>query len=74
MLFLPKASLKLRGPIKELLLEDNPPKYKETTFADYEDPPKYKETTFADYEAHFIAKWQDGTSALTHFKIWTKKC
>nr|KYP60021.1 1-aminocyclopropane-1-carboxylate oxidase isogeny 1 [Cajanus cajan] len=50
-----KASLRIYGPIKELLSEDN--------------PPKYRETTFADYEANYIAKGLDGTSALTRYRI-----
>jgi len=45
----------LFGPIKELLSEDN--------------PPKYRETTYADYEAFFYAKGLDGTSALAPYKI-----
>nr|XP_048333195.1 1-aminocyclopropane-1-carboxylate oxidase homolog 1-like [Ziziphus jujuba var. spinosa] len=51
--FLPTK--KLYGPIKELLSEDN--------------PPKYKETTVRDYIAFFNDKGLDGTSALPHFKI-----
>ena len=46
---------RLYGPIKELLSENN--------------PPKYKETTTKDFGAHFIAKGLDGTSALDYFKL-----
>ncbi|RHN38773.1 putative deacetoxyvindoline 4-hydroxylase [Medicago truncatula] len=49
------SSSKLYGPIKDLLSEDN--------------PPKYRETTVADYLAYFVEKGLDGTSALTHYKI-----
>lgn len=50
------VSSKLHGPIKELLSEDN--------------PPKYRETTSADYVACYNGKGLDGTSALQHFRIW----
>ncbi|XP_008224381.1 PREDICTED: 1-aminocyclopropane-1-carboxylate oxidase homolog 1-like [Prunus mume] len=46
---------RLYGPIKELLSEDN--------------PPKYRETTIREYNAYFIDKGLDGTSALTHFEL-----
>ncbi|KAK2423363.1 1-aminocyclopropane-1-carboxylate oxidase protein [Trifolium repens] len=46
---------KLYGPIKELLSEDN--------------PPRYKETTFDDYVAYYNGKGLDGFSALQHFKL-----
>ncbi|KAL3004497.1 hypothetical protein AAZX31_08G168200 [Glycine max] len=50
-----KSSPKLYGPIKELLSEDN--------------HPKYRETTVAEYVRYFNAKGLGGTSALQHFRI-----
>ncbi|AES66425.1 putative deacetoxyvindoline 4-hydroxylase [Medicago truncatula] len=50
-----RAHEKLYGPITELLSEDN--------------PPRYRETTFADYVAYLCAKGLDGTSVLQHFKL-----
>lgn len=48
-------SLKEFGPIKELLSEQNPAKYRTTTLKEYHD--------------FFREKGLDGTSALLHFKI-----
>ncbi|KAK4348340.1 hypothetical protein RND71_031095 [Anisodus tanguticus] len=49
------ASSRLYGPIKELLSEEN--------------PSKYRETTVQEYAAYFTAKGLDGTSALRHFRL-----
>ncbi|GMJ01956.1 hypothetical protein like AT1G06620 [Hibiscus trionum] len=46
---------RLYGPIKELLSDDN--------------PPKYKEITVIEYTTHLLRKGLDGKSALLHFKI-----
>ncbi|XP_028780647.1 1-aminocyclopropane-1-carboxylate oxidase homolog 1-like [Neltuma alba] len=50
-----KSSPRSYGPLKELLSEDN--------------PPKYRETTVAEYVNFYYAKGLDGTSALSHFEI-----
>ncbi|KAM6565306.1 hypothetical protein CsatA_024434 [Cannabis sativa] len=49
-----ESSLKY-GPIKELLSEDN--------------PPKYRETTIKEFVAHFNSKGLGTTSALSHFRL-----
>ncbi|CAG7867487.1 unnamed protein product [Brassica rapa] len=46
---------RMYGPIRELVSEEN--------------PPMYRETTIRDYAAYYNAKGLDGTSALLHFKI-----
>ncbi|KAL4571013.1 hypothetical protein LXL04_017763 [Taraxacum kok-saghyz] len=51
----PTQALKVVEPIKELLSEDNPAKYRSTTFREYVD--------------YYEVKGLDGTSALDHFKI-----
>ncbi|AET01252.1 desacetoxyvindoline 4-hydroxylase, putative [Medicago truncatula] len=50
-----QPSTKLYGPIKELVSEDN--------------PPKYRETTVHDYVSFSMARGLDGTSLLPYFKI-----
>ncbi|GAB4850940.1 hypothetical protein Ancab_039922 [Ancistrocladus abbreviatus] len=50
-----EQSTRMYGPIKELLSE--------------EDPPRYRETTVREYIAHFNNKGLDGTSPLLPFRL-----
>ncbi|CAN6826581.1 unnamed protein product [Brassica oleracea] len=51
----PLPSLRVYGPIKELLSEQN--------------PPKYRDTTVTEYSKNYIAKGLAGKSVLLQFKI-----
>ncbi|XP_061344424.1 1-aminocyclopropane-1-carboxylate oxidase homolog 1-like [Gastrolobium bilobum] len=51
----PHASSRIYGPIKELLSEDN--------------PAKFRETSIPDLLAHFNTKCRNGNSPLQHFRI-----
>ncbi|KAI5399653.1 1-aminocyclopropane-1-carboxylate oxidase homolog 12 [Lathyrus oleraceus] len=50
-----QPSTKIYGPIRELLSEEN--------------PPKYKETTVRDYVVFSMARGLDGTSPLPYFRV-----
>ncbi|CAL9213954.1 unnamed protein product [Arabidopsis halleri] len=50
-----KANPRVYGPIKELVSEEN--------------PSKYRETTVTNYATYFNGKGLGGTSALLHFKV-----
>ncbi|CAH2059987.1 unnamed protein product [Thlaspi arvense] len=51
----PLPSLRVYGPMRELLSEQN--------------PPKYRDTTVSEYTSHYMARGLDGKSLLLHFKI-----
>ena len=46
---------RMYGPIKELISEQN--------------PPKYRETTIKEFTTYFNNKGLDGTSTLLHFRL-----
>ncbi|XP_009141107.1 probable 2-oxoacid dependent dioxygenase [Brassica rapa] len=50
----PSTSPRVYGPIKELLSEENPPKYRETT---------------PEASNHYVARKRDGNNSLSHLRI-----
>ncbi|KAG2308702.1 hypothetical protein Bca52824_028450 [Brassica carinata] len=50
----PSISPRVYGPIKELLSEENPPKYRETT---------------PEASNHYVARKRDGNNSLSHLRI-----
>ncbi|XP_013647174.2 probable 2-oxoacid dependent dioxygenase [Brassica napus] len=50
----PSTSPRVYGPIKELLSEENPPKYRETT---------------SEASNHYVARKRDGNNSLSHLRI-----
>lgn len=51
----PENSSRMYGPIKELISDEN--------------PPLYRETTVKDFVSHFFKKGLDGVSALQYLKL-----